>query len=74
MINNHLLNADFYIKIYLLTGDPQEECTSCGKMYLSGGPPGLCPACRGQNNSHPPADSAEDSCGTHTEDSNGTPE
>ncbi|GLV32530.1 Kruppel homolog 1 [Carabus blaptoides fortunei] len=55
-------------------GDPQEECTRCGKMYLSGGPPGLCPACRGQNSSHPPADSAEDSCGTHTEDSNGTPE
>lgn len=66
---------DFILTICgLISGDPQEECARCGKMYLSGGPAGLCPSCRGQNNPPPPGDSAEDSCGTHTEDSNGTPE
>ncbi|KAK5644607.1 hypothetical protein RI129_005907 [Pyrocoelia pectoralis] len=54
-------------------GDPQEECNICGKMYLSGGTSGSCSSCQIQSKkSHP--DSAEDSCGTHTEDSNGTPE
>lgn len=56
-----------------MLGDPQEECSRCRKMYLSNGSPGTCSSCKMQNkNLH--ADSAEDSCGTHTEDSNGTPE
>ncbi|KAJ3642434.1 hypothetical protein Zmor_025223 [Zophobas morio] len=53
-------------------GDPQEECTRCGKMYICNGTPDACPKCRGQNGA-PHGDSAEDSSGNHTEDSN-TPE
>lgn len=59
--------------IFLLAGDPQEECTSCGKMYLCNGSPSLCPNCRTQINP-PHRDSADDSSGNHTEDSNGTQE
>lgn len=53
-----------------VSGDPQEECRNCGKMYLTNGSSsGNCPSCRKQT---PHGDSAEDSSGNHTEDSNGT--
>lgn len=65
-------NTFFFL---LILGDPQEECTRCGKMYLCGTNDGLCTNCRQEktSNNQMIGDSAEDSSGNHTEDSN-TPE
>lgn len=62
----HYLNDPSFV-----SGDPQEECSRCGKMFLSNGSAGFCLSCRNQK---PHGDSADDSSGNHTEDSNGTPE
>lgn len=64
----------FFTNVYIFfIGDPQEECRSCGKMYLSNGSSsGSCPSCRNQTTPNPHGDSAEDSSGNHTEDSNVT--
>ncbi|CAH1378755.1 hypothetical protein MTP99_002559 [Tenebrio molitor] len=77
-VKTYLYRYNLYVtvsipqKVSAATGDPQEECTRCGKMYICNGTPEVCPKCRGQNNA-PHGDSAEDSSGNHTEDSN-TPE
>lgn len=57
----------------MFAGDPQEECSRCGKMYICNGTSDICSKCRNQNMKIPHGDSADDSSGNHTEDSN-TPE
>lgn len=54
-----------------VAGDPQEDCSRCGKTYLSGPTKdGVCPKCKNLNNNTPITDStAEESSGNQTEDS-----